>query len=263
MTDSYRVATKYPKGLIAPNFTPFRTNIFAFDDNYNDPIQPDTLPTALKEIRMGVEFNRSIGTGCLPYGLINVYFSRNYNCPILDKIFPKTVEFIQFGHYFNEIIARGVLPSSLKCLMFGDHYNHIITKQVLPPNVEELYFGIGFNRHLLKDTLPISLKTLCIDINPNQGLDALPDGLERIFLHSGPKIDYSRLSVDIYIPYHMFEIELMRGTFYPHKQVYFYSFDIIVLPALDNRYLVGMMQVGIVFRHVVYFFSIDIPRRRH
>ena len=94
------------------------------DEEFDDRLSPDMLPTRLTFLRFGNEFNQPLDKGVLPDGL-----------PVL-----------RFGHMFNQPLEKGVLPNGLTNLTFGHSFNHTLKNGVFPEGLQHIRFGLGFDQ---------------------------------------------------------------------------------------------------------------------
>ncbi|EFA74644.1 hypothetical protein PPL_11613 [Heterostelium album PN500] len=165
------------------------TNIteLKFGDEFNRPLEPNSLPPNLKSLSFGLNFNQQIHIGVLPHSLLHLTFGKGFNQKLVRGTLSNSLLSLVLGNGFNEKLSKGVLPQSLMSLtMLG--YNQRLEIEDLPHNLEMLHFG-SFNRYLDSGVLPQSLRDLQLNSYSHMiGIDVLPSSLQRIILHDSSQL---------------------------------------------------------------------------
>jgi hypothetical protein len=76
------------------------------------------LPTTLRSLTLGRNFNHHLLVGNLPHGLRRLVFGDHFNNPVLH--IPDTVEYLEFGFRFNVKLPR--LPANVKHVVLPAMY---------------------------------------------------------------------------------------------------------------------------------------------
>ena len=127
---------------------------------------------------IGIEFNgcfnSEVDKYCLPSTLKIIKFGKQFNKPV-DNL-PQSLESIVFGSSFNQNVDK--LPQNLKSVVFDtySYFNQNVDK--LPQSLEFVFFGESFNQNV--DNLPQKLKSIIFGRKFNQNVDKLPQNLESI-----------------------------------------------------------------------------------
>ncbi|EFA74655.1 hypothetical protein PPL_11624 [Heterostelium album PN500] len=160
-----------------------------FGNEFNQPLQSNSLPPNLRSLSFGYGFNQILSVGVLPESLESLVFGLEFNQILSVGVLPESLESLVFGNDFNQILSVGVLPESLESLEFGSKFNQILSVGVLPQSLESLVFGIEFNQILSVGVLPKSLKSLVFGYFFNQILSVgvLPKSLKS--LEFGPEFN--------------------------------------------------------------------------
>ncbi|EFA74674.1 hypothetical protein PPL_11643 [Heterostelium album PN500] len=154
-----------------------------FGDEFNQPLQSNSLPPNLTSLSFGSKFNQILSVvGVLPKSLKSLSFGNEFNQILSVGALPKSRKSLVFGYLFNQILSVGVLPESLESLTFGDKFNQIISVGVLPKSLKSLKFGVKFNQILSVGVLPESLESLEFGWEFNQILSVgvLPESLKSL-----------------------------------------------------------------------------------
>jgi FNIP Repeat len=97
--------------------------------SYNHRFYPGVLPSSLKILSTGDEWNQQIIPGDLPIGLTELhlcfdisymhypYIRGDFNRPILPSALPDTITHLTIGTHFSHKISMDMFPSSLKTLL--------------------------------------------------------------------------------------------------------------------------------------------------
>jgi hypothetical protein len=187
---------------------------FSSNYKYNQPIKDGVLPTSLTKLSFGI-FDRSIGINTLPTNLKELCFGDNFNRSL--NILPPTLEKLTFDNSFNQPLPRNLLPTTLKKLSLGYRYNQPLLEGVLPESLIKLDLGYMFDQSLnindkneymngsISDAsesmngsvLPSSLKKLKISSHYNHDLDdIILSSLEKLTFGE----DYYETITDVTLP---------------------------------------------------------------
>ena len=174
-----------------------------FNDNFNTPLQPGSIPSSvtylqlgksynqplplnlfpssssLRHLVLGDRFNRSIEPGVLPPSLRRLSLGFDFNRPLLPGSLPEGIQWLEMGRLFNQSIPPGVLPRSLTHLRLY-HFDKPLQMGSLPSQLIHLSLGTQFNQPLLPGILPCSLRQLVLSAPFRHPLvvGALPHGLQ-------------------------------------------------------------------------------------
>ncbi|EFA74652.1 putative calmodulin-binding protein [Heterostelium album PN500] len=153
-----------------------------FGNEFNQPLQSNSLPPNLTSLEFGISFNQILSVGVLPKSLKSLVFGYLFNQILSVGVLPKSLKSLEFGDRFNQILSVGVLPESLESLKFGNEFNQILSVGVLPESLKSLEFGDRFNQILSVGVLPKSLESLKFGGEFNQILSVgvLPESLESL-----------------------------------------------------------------------------------
>ena len=139
--------------------SPDYTTIF-FNYDFNQKIEPNSLPENLISLTFGVCFNQKIYPNNLPINLINLTFGSYFNQGIDPNTLPKNLISLTFGWEFNQKIEPNTLSENVTTLTFGNHFNQGIDPNTLPENLTTIIFGECFNQNIDQIMLPFSLKNI-------------------------------------------------------------------------------------------------------
>eukprot|EP01132_Coremiostelium_polycephalum_P007824 gene7824-9635_t len=140
-----------PKGLL----------VLKFGSNFNQPIEKDTLPSGLVELRFGFHFCQSLEIGSIPDRLITLELGSKFRCQ--RGLIPESVKTLIWNS--TGPISEGlipVIPDSVTTLCFGTHYNYPIMPGVLHNGLLHLELGLNYNKELLVGSIPSTVTTLKI-----------------------------------------------------------------------------------------------------
>ena len=115
--------------------------IIHFHDNFDQKIEPNTLPEKLTSLIFGYEFNQKIEPNTLPEKLTSLIFGSCFNQKIGPNTLPENLITVTFGHDFNQEIDPNTLPEKLITLTFGGHFNQKIYSKMLPSNLKNINFN--------------------------------------------------------------------------------------------------------------------------
>ncbi len=191
----------YNNPLKTINF-PEDLHYLKFGSFFNPRINKYELPSNLKELNLGNDFNQIF----LPDSFVNsgkynnnipiynyISIKRNNNIDILENynIFPDTLEKLEIGNSFNQsltvclkteednMVVVSLLPINLIYLKLGDEYNKPLIN--LPNSLEELVLGKKFGN--ITDSLYKLSKKKCNIIREKNkiiNLDNLPINLRKL-----------------------------------------------------------------------------------
>ena len=92
--------------------------IIHFHENFNQGIDPNTLPKKLTTLTFGWMFNQGIDPNTLPKNLTSITFGKHFNQKINPNTLPENLTTLTFGCYFNQKINSKMLPYNLKNINF-------------------------------------------------------------------------------------------------------------------------------------------------
>ncbi|GAM22597.1 hypothetical protein SAMD00019534_057720 [Acytostelium subglobosum LB1] len=153
------------KQPLTPGALPSSIRVVNFGEEYNQAIEPGVFdPDSPPEvIQFGMMFNQPLfteplGTPVLPTGVIKLTFGYTFDQPLLSGTLPDTLAFLKLGDEFDRALRPGDLPQSLRFLMFGRCFNQHIGPNILPSNLLTLHMGQRFGKPVLPGYLPSTLK---------------------------------------------------------------------------------------------------------
>ncbi|EFA86786.1 hypothetical protein PPL_00591 [Heterostelium album PN500] len=176
-TDAIRINYSIPLPLLC---LPSNLRYLEFGYNFNQPIAPDVLPSTLRIMKFGLHYNQVIKPGVLPSGLTHLTLGMCFNQLLDVGALPQELEFLEFGHDYDQPILEGVLPSNrLKTLIFNGVFNQVNIN--IPNTVTTLRFQIDQTR-------------------PNSKIDVLlPGRLEHLtILHTDDSPGIERLNRQLF-----------------------------------------------------------------
>ena len=124
------------------------------DQDLNRGIQ---LPSSLRSLTFGDNFNQSLNGFHLPSSLQSLTFGDKFNQSLEGIQVPGSLQNLTFGRRFNQSLEGTQLPSSLQSLTFGDNFDQSLEGIQLPSSLQSLTFGYKFNQSLEGIQLPSSL----------------------------------------------------------------------------------------------------------
>ena len=130
--------------MLGENILPSYLKTVDLGNNFNQPIGENVLPNSLKTINFGCNFNQSIGENVLPSSLESINFGCKFNQPIGENILPNYLKTIEFGWKFNQPIGENVLPNSLKTIKFRCRFNQPIGENILPASIKRVEIGDSY-----------------------------------------------------------------------------------------------------------------------
>ena len=118
-----------------------------FDDDFNQKIEPDSLPENLTTLTFGWYFNQKIEPNSLPENLTNLTFGFHFNQKIELNNLPENLTNLTFGYKFNQIIEPDIFPSNLINIIFDWIYNRKMDKnQIEMVNSIPSYYNVNLFR---------------------------------------------------------------------------------------------------------------------
>ena len=121
--------------------------IIEFNREFNQKIEPNTLPEKLTTLTFGYSFNQKIEPNILPEKITNLEFGWRFNQKIEPNTLPKNLTTLIFGG-FNQKIEPNILPENLTTLTFGRIFNQNINSEILPSNLKNINFNwLYFNEN--------------------------------------------------------------------------------------------------------------------
>lgn len=140
------------------------------------------LPSKLKKLKFGFNFDINIDYSVYPDTLEELIFGYKYNCAIYS--YPPNLKYLEFGRNYSQPLLN--LPNGLKHLKLNERFNAKIKS--LPENLEILEFDeyATYCHNIL--CIPNSTHTIILS-KYFKGLINIPIGLK--------KITYSKLNTNI------------------------------------------------------------------
>eukprot|EP00435_Cladocopium_sp_Y103_P073049 s100_g42.t1 len=145
--------------------------------NFSLDLKHVTLPSRLRSLTFGSDFNTSLKGVTLPSGLRSLTFGVLFNQSLVDVALPDTLETLKFGAHFDQSLESVTLPNNLRNLTFGDRFNQSLQKVIWPCNLQTLTFGrdwggghLNFARSARILILPINLQSHTFDSKFNLSL---------------------------------------------------------------------------------------------
>ena len=126
-----------------------------FNDAYNHPLQPGSLPSGLSFLQFGWQFNQPLPVGVLPASLLHLSLLCAYQQPLVKGSLPASLERLSLSELWSHPLEVGVLPPRLAALNMGG-FDEPLHPHVLPSSLLHLGFGL-FDQPLPLDVLPSSL----------------------------------------------------------------------------------------------------------
>lgn len=149
-------------------------------------VLPFSLPSSLRWIRFGNDWNQQIEEGMLPKNLTDIIFDSVPSDTLPNFLhsvsfgklqitcFPPSLTRIKFGAHFNQPVDN--LPNQLTHIQFGVKFNQPVDR--LPNRLTHLTFGFEFNQPV--DNLPRSLINIVLGVLFNHPVEHLPHSLQSL-----------------------------------------------------------------------------------
>ncbi|EGC28458.1 hypothetical protein DICPUDRAFT_51834 [Dictyostelium purpureum] len=186
---------------------------FCWIGSFNKPFDSNTIPSHIKSLHLGLEYNSPFNSGVLS-NLINLqelYFGIDFNHPFEPGMLPPNLKTLCLSQCFNHRLEKGSLPPTLTSLSLGSEYNHPFEKDVLPKSIVLIELGSNYNFDLPFTAIP-NIKTIIVRNRPNiipeeiKSMDGethyiIPKSLESIIIFSNNTFFLNK----IYLNPHLFD----------------------------------------------------------
>ncbi|EGG17909.1 hypothetical protein DFA_08910 [Cavenderia fasciculata] len=112
---------------------------------FNCPIPPHTLPKGLKKLYMQ-EYNYPLDMDTLPDSIQHLQFGRGYTHKIRHCHLPQSLTYLELPASFDQPLEEGLFPEGLKTLYLGYKFNHPIHPSHFPTSLKKLVLSFMFNQ---------------------------------------------------------------------------------------------------------------------
>ncbi|EFA77434.1 hypothetical protein PPL_12036 [Heterostelium album PN500] len=112
-----------------------------FGDEFNQPLQSNSLPPNLTSLSFGSKFNQILSVGVLPESLKSLSFGYEFNQILSVSVLPKSISSLIIGGVQKDSVSQSKLALNLKILeIYDDGYRHKITTFKLTNSQDSLSF---------------------------------------------------------------------------------------------------------------------------
>lgn len=123
------------------------------DDFCNKKISDVIGSIKLKELRIGMFYNRTIEYGDLPEGLQILRIDSSYKKILQPNIIPNSVQTLILGNFFSQYLERSMIPDSCLNISINDSIPNT-DFDFLPPSIENIFFPELYTKKLCPSNIP-------------------------------------------------------------------------------------------------------------